>query len=271
MAKPTRDDWLVKAGLLWDWLAELAPKREIRYYKDGAAAVGLHWRSMRYPLGHIQSYCREQKLPMLPAIVVLKSTRRPGAGSDAHGRSDLDDIFGEVFDFPWPALPNPFSRLRAGDTIESLAGRLLDDPENSGSVYRLVKDRGLIQHVFRVALMEAYDGSCAMCGLSFPHALEGAHIVKWTDATSDEKADVRNGILLCSNHHKLFDASLLTITADYQIQYSDPEAFLGPYSKADHRISTAIHRTLLSLPAEKSVRPARGYINRRNKVPLEAE
>jgi hypothetical protein len=67
------------------------------------------------------------------------------------------------------------------------------------------------QHAFRVAVLSAQGGRCALCGLDVPVALEAAHVVpKEADGTDDP----RNGLALCAVHHRMLDAHLVGIEPD---------------------------------------------------------
>lgn len=66
---------------------------------------------------------------------------------------------------------------------------------------------------FTSDVREAYDGECAFCGFDIklngsPIALECAHI-QWHAREGPDH--VENGLLLCSLHHRLFDAGALGI------------------------------------------------------------
>jgi putative restriction endonuclease len=64
------------------------------------------------------------------------------------------------------------------------------------------------QRGFRVALLNAYRGKCAITGCEISDILEAAHIVPYRGIDTN---DVRNGILLRSDIHTLFDCGLLSI------------------------------------------------------------
>ena len=61
---------------------------------------------------------------------------------------------------------------------------------------------------FRVEIVAAYNGCCAMCGLGLG-LVEGAHIYPASAPSSSD--DVRNGLALCPNHHAAFDRYLLCL------------------------------------------------------------
>ena len=91
----------------------------------------------------------------------------------------------------------------------------------SGEAYALVKVRGLQQILFRDAVRKSYSLKCAFTGMGFQTALEACHIIPWASSTPAQRMDVRNGLLLNSFHHKLFDSDYLTISRDYRIEYDD--------------------------------------------------
>lgn len=67
------------------------------------------------------------------------------------------------------------------------------------------------QGTFRAVTMDAYRGSCAVTTEHSRPVLEAAHIVPFAVSQSH---DVRNGLLLRADVHKLFDAGYVTVTPD---------------------------------------------------------
>lgn len=77
--------------------------------------------------------------------------------------------------------------------------------------------------LFRSKILRAYENRCAVCGFDvrldyYPIALEAAHI-KWHQAGGPDEE--RNGIALCTMHHKLFDRGAFTLSGDMEILVSD--------------------------------------------------
>jgi predicted restriction endonuclease len=70
---------------------------------------------------------------------------------------------------------------------------------------------------------------CALCDCEIPELIQGAHIwpiseiKKVSDASIENKVrwatDGENGLWLCENHHKMFDANLITITETGKVEY----------------------------------------------------
>jgi len=73
------------------------------------------------------------------------------------------------------------------------------------------------QSSFRILVTEAYKRKCAITGESTLIALEAAHIVPYS---KDSNHDVRNGLLLRADFHRLFDVGLVSVTPDLQIRIS---------------------------------------------------
>lgn len=62
--------------------------------------------------------------------------------------------------------------------------------------------------MFRKNLVAAYEGRCAVTQTNVADILEAAHIVPYDGASTN---DVRNGLLLRSDIHALFDLGLISI------------------------------------------------------------
>jgi hypothetical protein len=92
--------------------------------------------------------------------------------------------------------------------------RVKHDLENSGppetEVERLIRKR-VGQSVFRDALMDYWEGACAVTGIHLPEILRASHIKPWARCdTDEERLDVFNGFLLSANLDALFDRGLVT-------------------------------------------------------------
>lgn len=76
---------------------------------------------------------------------------------------------------------------------------------------------------FRGKILQAYNYRCAICGFDVrlgntPIALEAAHI-KWHQAGGPDTE--KNGLALCSLHHKLLDRGALGISNEFKVIVSD--------------------------------------------------
>lgn len=80
---------------------------------------------------------------------------------------------------------------------------LMRDERTAKQVRRKVREG---QHRFREELVQAYGGQCAVTGVETNCTLQAAHILDYRGGRSNV---VENGILLRSDIHALFDASML--------------------------------------------------------------
>jgi putative restriction endonuclease len=130
----------------------------------------------------------------------------------------------------------------------------------------MVKTRGVAQALFRDALLRAYQNRCAFTGISFRSVLDACHIVPWSMCNPEERLDVRNGLLLNSVHHKLFDEGLLTLTPDLRIWYAEPDLKKRSYSEYDLLISVKLHGKPMQMPKPDTLRPAEAYLLRSHEL-----
>lgn len=73
------------------------------------------------------------------------------------------------------------------------------------------------QGIFRVAVMDAYGRACAATQEHSLPALEASHIQPYA---KDGPHEVRNGVLLRADLHRLFDQGYVTITPEHRIEVS---------------------------------------------------
>jgi putative restriction endonuclease len=115
---------------------------------------------------------------------------------------------------------------------------------------QLVRPR-LGQGGFRIAVADVYGRMCAISTEhSFP-ALEAAHIRRFADGGEH---DVRNGLLLRADIHRLYDRGFVTVTPDYRFLVSrrlkDEYANGRVYYELQERVERAGCIHLPSDPAE---------------------
>jgi len=95
-------------------------------------------------------------------------------------------------------------------------------PETAGSRskrrYKLptkTERKGLVtsrvgQGEYRQALLDKFEGKCAVTQLGIEEVLIASHIVPWRDSNDHERLDSENGILLSPNYDALFDKHLIS-------------------------------------------------------------
>lgn len=254
-----------RARQAWQVLIAVAKARETITYGGLGAIIGVHHRAIRYVLSPIQDYCLESRLPPL-TILMVNGSGRPGTGFIAHDPNDLESGLEAVWSFPWPKTANPFDFAAEGLSYDGLISTLTKNPDEAGTVYDMVKSRGVQQILFRDAVRKAYSWRCAFSGLLFPDALEACHIVPWAYATPQQRMDVRNGILLNSLHHRLFDKAYLTITNDYKIIYWDASGADREHSKLEAALTVKLHNQEMNVPRFLLHRPLPENIQRHNEL-----
>lgn len=84
---------------------------------------------------------------------------------------------------------------------------------------RTVKQR-LHQAQFRAAVIDAYDGRCALSRMPETRLLDAAHIVADIDEEFGQPL-VPNGLPLSKIHHAAFDAHLIGIDGDFKLHVSE--------------------------------------------------
>jgi putative restriction endonuclease len=89
------------------------------------------------------------------------------------------------------------------------------DAERFGSAY-LARSR-LGQGAFRILVTDAYQRRCAVTGEKTLPVLEAAHIKPFA---MNGPHLVRNGLLLRSDLHKLFDLGYITVTPELRFEVS---------------------------------------------------
>jgi len=128
----------------------------------------------------------------------------------APSSGDLFRIIGRIWSLA-RSLPNePLAEFE----------RLLKAEPSTTEVERLRKER-IGQNVFRSALMDYWEKSCAVTGVQHPTLLRASHIVPWATCESDEeRLNVHNGLLLVATLDAAFDAGLVSFDDDARILIS---------------------------------------------------
>ena len=218
---------------VWDVLVKLAKQKKSVFYEDIRDDIFRTYNkkyaclNMAGILAPIYYHCGDNKLPHLTALVVSKSTGLPGKGFVAvrfNNRQEYENYKSVIFNYDWDKEGNPFEGYDSSDaSVDSFAEQIVNHPDTSKEVWRKVKERGQCQKIFREGLLRAYNWRCAVCGFSFYQVLQAAHIKAYAKAEPSKKISINNGILLCPNHHALYDNDQFVIKDDYTIDYGDIE------------------------------------------------
>lgn len=86
------------------------------------------------------------------------------------------------------------------------------------------------QAAFRLALIKAYGGKCAISGCRIEPTLQAAHILDFSDYI-EIRNDVSNGLLLRADIHILFDRCLLAINPETYKVILSPKLEASSYAK----------------------------------------
>lgn len=139
-----------------------------------------------------------------------------------------------------------------GDTL------LEEDPDDSETwahhgptrgPFRPVRQR-FGQEAFKLALLDAYQGRCAVTGRDVQPTLEAAHIHPVAEGGLHR---LDNGLLLRADLHKLFDSGYVTITPKLTVQVSPS---LYKHSPAAEEY-TSLEGGSVSVPQRRADRPHR--------------
>jgi putative restriction endonuclease len=253
-------NWEYAAGITWGILVKAARDAHVLTYSDIAIAIDTNPLSVRMALEPIQDFCLKNRLPPLTAIVVGKNTKNPGNGFIAWDVDDLKTAHQIIFSYDWSKIINPYGSFGLKDTTAGYAQTILEQPERSKDVYSIVKVRGTAQIIFRAALLSAYRAKCAICSTSFVDILDGAHIESWSASSPQGRLSVNNGLLLCANHHRMFDRKIVTVTLSHKIHFSSSALNIHQNSVMDRAISADLHGTSIHLPANESHWPDIKYL-----------
>ena len=91
--------------------------------------------------------------------------------------------------------------------------RFLTAKDNAGCQLAILREKDTIARIrrdphFRDKILRKFGNTCLVCGTQETTILEAAHIISVSDGGSD---DAENGLCLCRNHHRLFDAGLMDV------------------------------------------------------------
>jgi putative restriction endonuclease len=258
-----------RACKAWNILTDSAKNRSLISYKELGVKTGIHHRAVKYVLALIQNYCMDNEYPPLTILVINQNTGKPGGGFIAWDIENSDDGVNKVYDFSWKRLKNPFGFAETGLTSENLVHELIKNPDSSSEIYALIKVRGTTQRLFRNALLQVYNNSCCICGLSIDNALEACHIIPYSKSDSKQRLEISNGMLLCSNHHKMFDCGQITINQDCTINYFNKNKNEGDYSTYDRLMTIDLNGKLISLPNDNKHKPKKEYLLKHQKTYIE--
>jgi putative restriction endonuclease len=140
----------------------------------------------------------------------------------------------------------------AGIGPSPLAADVAETPDRYGSPVTIRPRLG--QGAFRVGVTDAYTRRCAITGEKTLPALEAGHIRPYAKNGPHE---IRNGMLLRSDLHNLFDLGYLTVSLDFRVEVS--RRIREEFENGRHYY--ALHgQRLAVLPHDESTQPAPEFL-----------
>lgn len=143
------------------------------------------------------------------------------------------------------------------ERLEARQDEVVSIIRETGDTYQVVR-RLLRPQGFRAIVADAYQRRCAVTGEKVYPVLEAAHI---KPVYASGPSEVRNGLLLRADLHKLFDAGYMTLDehrrGDYRVVVS--HRVRDDYDNGETYLQLN-GRPLIVVPARKNDRPATDYI-----------
>lgn len=105
------------------------------------------------------------------------------------------------------------SRALPNELLRAFEGRVSKLPRTTEAERLVVQRVG--QGMFRDALLEVWEGRCAVTGLAVAALLRASHIKPWAECETDaERLDAYNGLLLAPHLDAAFDLGFITVQDD---------------------------------------------------------
>lgn len=146
----------------------------------------------------------------------------------------------------------------ASEPVPAILGEVYEQPARYGAPISIHPRLG--QGAFRIEVTDAYSRSCAITGEKTLPALEAGHIRPYAKSGPHE---IRNGLLLRSDIHNLFDLGYLTVTKEYKVEVS--RRIKEEFDNGRHYY--ALHgQQLAVLPKDEQARPAPEFIEWHNGI-----
>lgn len=198
-------------------------------------------------------YCRTHSLP----VGVMREVQNPGGkrAYRVHGLARVERREGRYF--VMRGEPIDETNTPALESIQTIFIPFEEGTPATAESVRVVRDRrfGALIHMI-------YGEKCALCTLGYrvrgrAVGLEAAHIIPVGERGRID--DLRNGVLLCQNHHVLYDAYAWAFDRDFRVRVA-PDASFRTSAMANHVLLFEGKR-LPILPASAENYPAGAAID----------
>lgn len=156
---------------------------------------------------NLKIFCDIESIKKYIEFVKSNFEKVPNTGKNLTGNKKVPTTGNELFNAARTETMSDENYERNESDDDDGCGIISDDKLEN--LKREIEQRDAdIQRKFSNRLKMNYSG-CAVCGKKMP--LEGAHIIPYNET---HNFDLENGILLCRNHHYLFDAYSFSINPD---------------------------------------------------------
>lgn len=163
--------------------------------------------------------------------------------------SRLDQAVWNEFHNDWQSLIEESERLIYEREREAGPSSNTDEAPKDGGRDRLAVRRVREdQHLFRTAILAAYDSRCCVTGLDVESLLVASHIKPWVESDKTERLNPQNGLCLNALHDRAFDRGIISMADDYSVLVSKQIA---------HSASSAVQEWLLSYDGRRITLPSR--------------
>lgn len=174
---------------------------------------------MNLPTNRALLKSKEDRTPV--GVFVQRSVPGSERIYEILGLAYITDFDGNYFTLQGESIDN-FEPSQNRDHIPEFQPFEIDQQKRT-SITRAVREMA-----FTAGVRRLYHERCSLCDLGYsfrgkPIGVEAAHIIPVEDRGTS--ADLRNGILLCRNHHSLFDSYLWTFDEDYKVTVTEDRDF----------------------------------------------
>lgn len=153
----------------------------------------------------------------LAGVARAEGLRDPASGGvrEAWVAQDDDEALGELL-----RVVAREATQRRDQPLDRFRRKVAKLPQSTEAERLVVVRVG--QDIFRDALIEYWDGACAVLGLEITSLLRASHAKPWARCESDaERLDVHNGLLLSPHLDAAFDGGWITFEADARMKLSE--------------------------------------------------
>jgi len=195
-------------------------------YRDLSARFDRSPGAWEYRMQNISHVLHEMDQPWIPGLrpaanVGADVTERLTVLLAPHGAPALPTLTRGIF-------PTALRQATAAEMAVGAFSPLEAVDDRKRELRNIVRRQG--QPAFRKALMDVYNGRCAISGCDVPDVLEAAHIYPYR---GEHTNDPTNGLLLRADLHTLFDLYLIAVDPATMTIAISPSLLPTAYGRMD--------------------------------------